>query len=172
MPQKTPGARRNVRRSARRNAPFLGALLSLLCLSSAWAQQRVIPCTPQSNGTLGSTSCTDVTTANPLPVNATISASATPLAYATSGSSSVGTTSGTLAAAGAYTKALQICTLPASTTNVWLNVKGGAAVVSAGVPVWAAGGCVAFGGTLPIPTTAITAITDGGTSQTVTLAGG
>lgn len=96
-----------------------------------------------------------------------------PLAYTASTSGSVATTSGTLVAAGTYTKVLQICTLPTSTTNVWLNVTGGSAVVSTGVPVYAGGGCANFGSAaLPVPTAAITAITDSGGSQTVTLAGG
>jgi hypothetical protein len=95
------------------------------------------------------------------------------LAYSSSTSASVATTSGTLISAGAYTRSLQICTLPASTTNVWLNATGAAAVVGAGIPVYSAGGCTNFGSeALPIPTTAITAITDSASAQTVTITGG
>ena len=95
------------------------------------------------------------------------------LAFTASTSVSVATTSGTLATAGAYIKTLQVCTLPASTTNVWLNPTGAAAVVGAGIPVYLGGGCTFFGsGGLPLPTAAITAITDSGSAQTVVLAGG
>jgi len=93
--------------------------------------------------------------------------------YTASTSASVATTSGTLFAAGAYTRSLTLCTLPSSTTNVWLNPTGAAAVASAGVPIWAGGGCTTFGTTaLPMPTSAVTAITDGATAQTLTVAGG
>ena len=98
---------------------------------------------------------------------------AAPLTYTASTSASVATASGTLVTAGLYTRALQICTLPTSTTNVWLNVTGGAAAVSTGVLVYGGGGCVSFGGiAFPVPTAAITAITDSGSTQTVILAGG
>lgn len=94
------------------------------------------------------------------------------LTYAAPDTASIGTTSTALATAAQY-KTLQICTLPASTTNVWLNLRGAAAVASAGVPVLAAGNCTNLGTqALPMPTTAINAITDGVTAQTVTLAGG
>jgi hypothetical protein len=93
-------------------------------------------------------------------------------AYTASTTVSAGTTSGTLATAGQFTTALQLCTLPASTTNVWLNVKGAAAVVGQGVPVFFGGGCTNFGSTmLPMPTAAINAITDSGSSQALTEAG-
>lgn len=96
-----------------------------------------------------------------------------PLAYSTTLTKSVATTSGTLISAGTYTRALQICTLPTSTTNIWLNASGGTAVVNEGIPVWAGGGCTNFGTVdLPMPTAAITAITDSGSSQSVTIGGG
>ena len=95
------------------------------------------------------------------------------LGYTASTSASVATTSGTLIAAGAYPHAFQICTLLTSTANVWLNPMGTAAVVGAGIPVWGGGGCASFGaGGFPIPTNAITAITDSGSAQSVTLVGG
>jgi hypothetical protein len=95
------------------------------------------------------------------------------LTYAAPGSASVATTSGVLAASGAYTRTLTVCTLPTSTSNVWMNAAGGTATVNSGLPVYAGGGCVGFGGSgLPLPTTAISAITDGASAQPVTLAGG
>jgi hypothetical protein len=95
-----------------------------------------------------------------------------PVAYSSSGSSSVGTTSGTLATAGQFKFALQIATLPASTANIWLNPTGGAAVVGSGLLLSAGGGSINFGAqALPMPTAAITAITDGASSQNVALAG-
>lgn len=101
-----------------------------------------------------------------------VTTSVTPLTYATPDTLSVGTASTALATAAQY-KALQVCTLPASTTNVWLNLRGAAAVAGAGVPVFSGGGCTNLGTqALPMPTTAINAITDAGSAQTVTLAGG
>jgi hypothetical protein len=96
-----------------------------------------------------------------------------PLTYTASTSASVGTTSGTLFAAGAYTRVVNVCTLPTSTTNVWLNPLGTAATANSGLLVFAGGGCVPFGTPgVPMPTAAVTAITDGGVAQTVVLAGG
>lgn len=95
------------------------------------------------------------------------------LAYGGSASASVATSSGTLVTAGAYKVALQICTLPTSTSNVWLRPDGGTAAANTGVPVYAGGGCTTFGTMAqPMPTAAITAITDGSAAQTVTLSGG
>lgn len=95
------------------------------------------------------------------------------LVYAASTSASVGTSSASLVSAGAYTRSLTISTLPASTTNVWLRPDGGAAAVGIGYMVAGGGGSVTFGGpALPMPTTAITAITDGPGVQVVALAGG
>jgi hypothetical protein len=95
------------------------------------------------------------------------------LAYTLSSSISVGTSSGQLIGAGAVLSKLMVCTLPASTTNVWLNLTGNAAIVGSGAIVYAAGGCTFLGGpALPLPTTAITAVTDGGNAQNITLTGG
>jgi hypothetical protein len=92
--------------------------------------------------------------------------------YAGSPSASVGTTSGTLVTAGAYTTILEVCTLPGSIANVWLRPDGGTAAPNQGIPVFANGGCTSFGTpALPIPTANINAMTDGGVAQTVTLAG-
>jgi hypothetical protein len=111
-----------------------------------------------------------VSTSNPMP---TASAGTVAVAYSGPTSASVGTSSGTLITAAAYTRAVQICTLPTSTSNVWLRLDGGTAAPNVGVPVWGGGGCTSIGTpALPMPTGNITAITDGGSSQTVTLAGG
>lgn len=98
---------------------------------------------------------------------------ALPMAYGGSASATVGTSSGTLFAAGAYARAVLVCTLPSSTANVWLRLDGGTAAAATGVPVFAGGGCTTIGtAALPLPTGAVTAITDGASPQTVTLAGG
>ena len=95
------------------------------------------------------------------------------MTYGGSASATVGTSSGTLFAAGAYIRTVLVCTLPSSAANVWLRLDGGAAATNAGVPVFAGGGCTTIGtAALPMPTAAVTAITDGASSQTVTLAGG
>lgn len=102
-----------------------------------------------------------------------LTAPAAALVYHGPDTASVGTASGSLVAAGVYSYKLQICTLNGSSSNVWLNVHGGTAVVQTGVPVWAGGGCTNFGtDALPMPQSAINAITDSGSAQTVTLAGG
>ena len=95
------------------------------------------------------------------------------IAYSASTSISVATTSGAFVAAGAYVHMLQVCTLPASTSNVWLNPTGGTAVVGSGVLVASAGKCVNFGTTgLPMPIGAVTAITDNASAQSVAVTGG
>jgi len=141
----------------------LAAFLTILLgANPAVAQQQVLPLCPGASG--GYVPCS---AASPLPIGPGI------LAYGGSTSASVATTSGTLVSAGAYKRALQVCTLPTSTTNVWLNSAGAAAVVNTGIPVAAGGGCANFGNIgFPIPSAAITAITDSGSAQTVTLAGG
>jgi len=98
---------------------------------------------------------------------------AQPLTYLPSTSISVGTTSGQFLASGVYTRVLEICTLPSSTSNVWIDPSGGTAAVGSGLLVAAGGGCLNFGGVvLPIPTAAITAITDGSSAQSVSVGGG
>jgi hypothetical protein len=98
----------------------------------------------------------------------------TPQTYAASSAATVNTTSGLLFSAGAFQRFLQICTLPGSTGNVWLNLAGGTAVVSQGTIVYANGGCTTFsgGGPLPVPKSQVNAITDGGSAQSVAYAGG
>ena len=116
-----------------------------------------------------------LTISGPLPAgtNAIGSVTVAALTYSSTVSGSVAITSGTLVTAGAFTRALTIATLPASTTNVWLNPSGGAAAVGSGIMVAAGGGSVTFGTmALPIPTGNITAITDAGTTQAVSLVGG
>lgn len=102
-----------------------------------------------------------------------IQATVPTLAYSAPTTGTAGTSSGTLIAAGAFTRILTIATLPASTTNVWLNPAGGASVVGQGHLVGAGGGSWTYGtAASPMPTTLITAITDGGGGQTVTITGG
>jgi hypothetical protein len=104
--------------------------------------------------------------ANPFPVRSA------PLAYSGASSASVTTVSSQIVAAGVYTKALTIATLPASMTNVWLGI-GVPAVVGTGILVNGGGGGFSFGGLgAPVPTGAINAITDGTAAQSVALAGG
>ena len=95
-----------------------------------------------------------------------------PLTYTGNASATVGTSSGPLFTAGTYTRVVLICTLPGSTANVWLRLDGSAAAPSTGVVVNSGGGCTPIGPVLPMPTATVTAITDGVTAQTVTLAGG
>lgn len=115
-----------------------------------------------------------VSSSAPLPMTCISGCGSTSaLTYSGAASATVGTSSATLITAGAYTRALQICTLRTSTTNVWLRADGTAVVAGTGIPVWAGGGCVSFGGPgMPIPSALITAITDSGSPQVVTLAGG
>lgn len=95
------------------------------------------------------------------------------LTYVTPDSYSVATTSSVLFTALTYTQVIQLCTLPTSTSNVWLNLHNSPAVVGSGVPIFAGGGCVFFGPNgLAIPATAVRAITDSGSAQTITAAGG
>ena len=113
-------------------------------------------------------------TGAPLILSGPMSVITPPLAYIAPVTASVATSSGILFAAGTYLTAVLVCTLPSSTSNVWINPAGGTATASLGVRVPSAGGCATFGGSssLPLPTVAPTAITDGASAQTVTLTGG
>lgn len=103
----------------------------------------------------------------------TVNEAVTALAYTSVATASVGTTTGTLVPAGQFARSLTITTLPASTANVWLNPMGAAAVVGSGVFVAAGGGSFTFGTlSAPMPTLAITAITDGASAQSVAILGG
>lgn len=151
----------------------LAILAAILALPvSAWGQSTAAPVSPGSETTVGCPgsflSCwKPYSSTNPLPVGPGS------IAYTASTTGTVGTSSGTLVAAGTYGGVLQICTLPTSTTNVWLNIVGGTAVANSGMPVAAGGGCAYFGpGGPPVPTAAITAITDGAVSQDVAVMGG
>jgi hypothetical protein len=145
--------------------------LALMALASPSRAATVMAC-QDANG-----SDWPVSPQHPCPFQGTgpggaVTSTVAPLAYSGSTSASVGTTSTQIAAAGAYTTALTVTTLPASTTNVWLGI-GVPAVVGTGILVQAGGGGFSFGGPgAPIPTGAINAITDGGSAQSVALAGG
>lgn len=101
------------------------------------------------------------------------SATAGQLTYIGPASASVGTASAVLVPAGTYARTWRVCTLPASTTNVWLRPDGSAAVVGTGDSAASGGGCFLYGTpSAPLPAASVTAITDAGTAQAVTLAGG
>lgn len=95
------------------------------------------------------------------------------LAYSSNQNALVGTSTTSIATAGQYARTLMIGTLPASTSNVWLNISGGNAVIGSGILVAAGGGSIDFGGNgTPMPTGAISGITDGTSAQSVWLVGG
>ena len=145
------------------------ALAAVLASSQASAQRLAIPNADgtQSSAVTPYAGGIQVGSSNPLPVRSP------PLAYSGSASATVGTSSGVLFAPGTYSRMVQVCTLPASTANVWLRLDGSAAAANTGVVVQSGGGCAYIGPAfLPLPTANVTAITDGGVSQTVTLAGG
>jgi hypothetical protein len=155
-------------------------------LTTAWYFQQVVngavvaTANPEPiviTGTLpGFASAPAVTISGSLPSfgsTQTVNVTASTMSYATSGTASVGTSSGTLVTSGTYSTNLLICTLPGSTTHVWLNLTGGTAVVNSGAEVPENGGCFPFTtGGMHIPSSNITAITDSGSAQTVTVNGG
>ena len=103
-----------------------------------------------------------VSASNPVPTYSS------PLSYASPGANvSVLTSSTQITNAAAYTHTLTLCTTIATTGNVWLNLNGGAAVLSTGVYIPANGGCL----TMPAPTAAVFGISDSGTAI-VTVQGG
>jgi len=111
----------------------------------------------------------------PLPAGAATAANqpALSITYTASTSASAGTTSGTLFAAAAYAHVVTFCTLPTSTANVWLNLLGSTAVANQGTPIYGGGGCTTLGTQLlPMPTSAVTAITDGVAAQSLAVSGG
>jgi hypothetical protein len=96
-----------------------------------------------------------------------------PLNYIGPHSATVGIASGVLIAAGTYTTALTIQTLPGSTGNIFLRADGSASVANTGMLIQAGGGARSFGAPgFPIPIGDITAITDAATPQTVLISGG
>ncbi len=95
-------------------------------------------------------------------------ARAATLAYTASTSGTAGTTSGTLITAGQFKSYLVLSN--ATANPVWLGVTGAAAVVGSGLLLAANGQLVFSAQTIPIPTSAITAIA--GTSSGVGIAGG
>jgi hypothetical protein len=68
---------------------------------------------------------------------------------------------------------VKLCTLFSSTSNVWLNLTGGTAVMNAGLGIPAGGGCKTLGAPdTPLPTGSVSAITDGAASQPLAYTGG
>ena len=138
------------------------------CSSSATGPW--VPCPPATGGSgtsnvniqqyLGTT----VGPSNPINVTSTPA----PLAYASPlATVSVAITSTSILPAATYTHSLTLCTEIADVGNVWINLNGGAAVVSSGMYIPALGGCINI---IP-PTGAIFGISDSGTAH-VTIQGG
>lgn len=95
-----------------------------------------------------------------------------PMAYSGAPAGTAQLTSGRLVQAGTYTRTFTITTLPSSTSNVWLNPNGAAAVNEWGF-VAAGGGSFTFGTkSYPLPVGDLMAITDGVSPQTVLISGG
>jgi len=96
-----------------------------------------------------------------------------PLQYVPPYSATVGTSSGVLIAAGSYSTAFTIQTLPGSSGNIWLRPDGSNALVNTGILVSGYGGSRSFGAPgFPLPAGNLTAVTDAGTPQTVLISGG
>jgi hypothetical protein len=97
-----------------------------------------------------------------------------PLDYAASTTGTVAAGGGTLVSAGAMTRSLTITTLSDSVSNIWLDPNGGTPAVGKGVLLFAGGGDQSFGegAPRPMPTGAITAISENGFLQLVSLVGG
>ena len=96
-----------------------------------------------------------------------------PLVYKGPHNLTVGTSSAQLIAAGTYTTALTIQTLPGDPGNIWLRLDGSTAAPATGVLISGYGGSRSFGAPgFPVPASAITAVTDGGAPQTVLISGG
>lgn len=128
-----------------------------------------VPCPPATGGS-GTSNVniqqymgTAVGPSNPINVTQTPTALsyASPLATVT-----VTTASTSILAAATYTKSLTLCTQTTDAGNVWINLNGGAAIVSTGMYIPAAGGCI----NITPPTGAIFGISDSGTSH-VTIQG-
>jgi len=96
-----------------------------------------------------------------------------PLAYIGPHSATVGTSSAPLIAAGTYTTALTLQTLPGDPGNIWLRLDGSTAAPNTGVLISGYGGSRSFGAPgFPVPVSAITAVTDGSAPQVVLVSGG
>lgn len=107
--------------------------------------------------------------ANPLPVAGTFSAGSASVAYAASTTGTV-TTSATIVAAPGV-KSTNICnTTVAGGGTLWLELSGGTAVISQGIPIAAGNNCGFFGPLTNANGNIIKAVSDLGTiSFTITL---
>jgi hypothetical protein len=115
----------------------------------------------------GSTVAIPTTVTQPLPIGAA------KLAYSASTSATVATSSGTLFAAATYSRVVKLCTKLTDTATVWLSLTGGTAAANSGLPIWGGGQCRTLGTVeTPMPSSAVTAITDGVSSQTLLVSGG
>lgn len=98
---------------------------------------------------------------------------APPLTYSPIVSGTVGTTSNVLVPSGTFTTTFTIQTQPGSTGNIWMRPDGSVAVSGAGPYVFAGGGSYTFGtAAVPLPTADLTAVTDAGVAQKVSISGG
>jgi hypothetical protein len=113
------------------------------------------------------------TKAVPVSVTAPLPVGSATLTYTVSGSANVATTSGQLFAAGAYTMAVKLCTKLSDSGTVWLNLAGGTAIANSGLPIFGGGQCRTIGtAETPMPSGAVTAITDAGSTQVLLVSGG
>ena len=102
-----------------------------------------------------------VSMVNPLPI--ADEAATPPVAYVTTPSVEVSTAPTPLITAGQFAKNVTFQTKPGEIGNVYLNISGANAAVGQGIVIAAGGGSVSFGTpTQPMPTAAISAISDNG----------
>jgi hypothetical protein len=147
--------------------PISATSLPLPTGASTDANQTSVQSTP---GTPQTTALTIQGNASGVPVPVSISGGsgsqaisyASPLATVT-----VTTASTAILAAATYSHSLTLCTETTDSGNIYLNLNGGAAVVSTGMYIPALGGCV----NIVPPTAEIFGISDSGTSH-VTIQGG
>jgi hypothetical protein len=147
--------------------PISATALPLPTGASTAANQTSVqsaPGTPQTTALTVQCNASGV----PIPVSISGGSGSQAISYASPGTTVAVTTSSTaILGAAAYTHSLTLCTETTDSGNIYLNLNGGAAVVSSGMYIPALGGCVNI---LP-PTAAIFGISDSGTSH-VTIQGG
>jgi hypothetical protein len=123
----------------------------------------------QSASAVGGVS-TPTSNSNPLPV-AVVSGNGNKLTYQAPQVATVAPSSTSIVTAGAFVSLIVLHLSSPANATVWLNPSGGAAVVGQGIPLIAGAPPVTFGTpSLPLPTAAITAISEG-VSQNVSIVG-